>query len=73
MTKTVANHMLLVILMVMELLEHFIKKIGKEISKRIQDKEKIIIININRIIKTIKSKNDELYVKWKGYGNLFNS
>ena len=26
-----------------------------------------------RIEKVIKKKSDELYVKWKGYGNLFNS
>ena len=26
-----------------------------------------------RIEKVIKTKGDELYVKWKGYDNLFNS
>ena len=26
-----------------------------------------------RIIKVIKRKGDKIYVKWKGYGNSFNS
>ena len=26
-----------------------------------------------RIGKVIKKRSDKLYVKWKGYGNLFNS
>ena len=37
----------------------------KELQKTIQEKI--------RIEKIIKRKGDKLYVKWKGYNNLFNS
>ena len=50
------------ILRVKKLLEHFIKK---ELQKTNQKEF--------RIEKVIKSKGDKLYVKWKGYGNSFNS
>ena len=54
--------MLLMILMVEKLLEHFMKK---ELQKTNQKDF--------RIEKVIKRKGDKLYVKWKGYNNLFNS
>ena len=38
---------------------------GKELQKTSQEKF--------RIEKVIKRKGDKLYVKWKGYGNSFNS
>ena len=54
--------MLLMILMVKKLLEHFIKK---ELQKINQQEF--------RIEKVIKKKGDKLYVKWKGYDSSFNS
>ena len=51
--KNTVGHMLLVILMVKILLEHFMRK------------------NCRKQIK--KNLGDKLYVKWKGYDNLFNS
>ena len=48
--------------MVGKLLEHFIKKSYK---KKTQQKF--------WVEKVIKKKGDKLYVKWKGYDNLFNS
>ena len=45
------------ILMVKKLLEHFRKRIAKDI----------------RTEKVIKKKGDKLYVKWEGYDNSFNS
>ena len=53
--------MLLMILMMKKLLEHFIKKNCKN------DQQEF------RIEKVIKKKGDKLYVKWKGYDNSFNS
>ena len=50
--------MLLMILMVKKLLEHFMKK---ELQKTNQQEF--------RIEKLIKRKGDELYVKGKGYNN----
>ena len=55
------GHMLLVILKVKKLLEHF----PKELQKINQEEF--------RVEKIIKRKGDKLYVKWKGYNNLFNS
>ena len=51
--------MLLAILMVKKLLEHFMKRS----CKKNQEGHK----------KVIKKKGDNLYVKWKGYHNSFNS
>ena len=48
------------------MLELFTEKNGKK--KQIKKKEKK-----NRIEKVIKRKGDQLYVKWKGYNNSFNS
>ena len=54
--------MLLVIFKVKKLLERFTKKNSKkQIKKNLGQK------------KTIKIKDDKLYVKWKGYENSFNS
>ena len=54
--------MLLMILMEKKLLEQFTKKNCKrQIQKKI------------RIGKVIKTKGNNLYVKWKGYDNPFNS
>ena len=53
--------MLIVILMVKKLLEHFKKRIAKNKSEEF------------RIEKVIKKKGDKLYAKWKGYDNPFNS
>ena len=55
-------HMLLLTSMVTKLLEHFIKKSCKRQAKK-----------EFRIEKVTKRKDDRLYVKWKGYENLFNS
>ena len=55
------GHMLLVILKVKKLLEHF----PKELQKINQEEF--------RVEKIIKRKGDKLYVKWKGHNNLFNS
>ena len=49
-------------LMVLKLLEHFMKKNCKK-----NDQQEF------RIEKVIKKKGDKLYVKWKGYDNSFNS
>ena len=54
--------MLLVILKAKELLEHFTKKNCQKTNQK-----------EFRVEKVIKRKGDELYVKWKGYNNLFNS
>ena len=54
--------MLLVILMVKTLLEHFMKKNCKKTNRKEFRTEKVI-----------KKKGDKLYVKWKGYDNSFNS
>ena len=54
--------MLLVILKVKKLLEHFTKK---DCQKRIKKSF--------RVEKVIKRKGDKLYVKWKGYSSSFNS
>ena len=48
------------------MLELFTEKNGKK--KQIKKKKKK-----NRIEKVIKRKGDQLYVKWKGYNNSFNS
>ena len=56
------GHMLLMILMVKKLLEHFMKK---KLQKTNQQKF--------GIEKVIKRKGNKLYVKWKDYDNLFNS
>ena len=48
--------MLLVILMVKKLLEHFVKTNEKEF----------------RVEKVIKRKGDKLYVRWEGYDNSIN-
>ena len=53
--------MVLVILTVKKLLEHFTKK-------ELQNQIKKIYTG-----KVIKRKDDKLYVKWKGYDNSFNS
>ena len=50
------------ILMEKKLLECFTKKNCKKINQK-----------EFRIEKVIKRKADELYAKWKGYNNLFNS
>ena len=44
------------------MLERFTKKIAKKANQKEL-----------RIEKVIKRKGDKLYVKWKGYNNLFNS
>ena len=54
--------MLLVILKVKKLLERFTKKNCKKTNQK-----------EFRVQKIIKRKGDKLYVKWKGYDNLFNS
>ena len=54
--------MLLIILMVKKLLEHFMKKNCKKTNQ-----EKF------RIEKLIMKKGDKLCVKWKGYDNSFSS
>ena len=54
--------MLLLILTVKKLLERFMKKNCKE-----QIKKEF------RVVKTIKRKGYQLYVKWKSYDNSFNS
>ena len=56
------GHMLLPILTVKKLLERF----PKNNCKKTNQKE-------FKIEKLIKRKDDELYVKWKGYDNSFNS
>ena len=53
--------MLLIILMVKKLLEHYIKKLEKTNQKEF------------RIEKVIKKKGNKLYAKWKGNDNSFNS
>ena len=54
------GHMLLVILMVKILLEHFMKNnFKKQIKKNLE--------------KVIQKKGDKVYVKWKGYDNSFNN
>ena len=54
------GHMLLVILMMKILLEHFMKKnFKKQIKKNLE--------------KVIQKKGDKVYVKWKGYDNSFNN
>ena len=47
---------------------------GEKITSTFYEK-KLQKINQNefRIENVIKKKGDELYVKWKGYGNSFNS
>ena len=55
--------MLLVILMVKKLLDHFMKK--KNYKQQNQQKF--------RKEKVIKRKGNGLYVKWEGYDNSFNS
>ena len=55
------GHMLLVILKVKKLLEDFTKELQKINQEQF------------RVEKIIKRKGDKLYVKWKGYNNLFNS
>ena len=50
--------MLLVILKVKKVLEHFTKKNCKKTNR-----EEL------RLEKVIKSKDDKLYVKWKGHDN----
>ena len=57
------EHMLLVILMVKKLLDHFMKK--KNYKQQNQQKF--------RKEKVIKRKGNGLYVKWEGYDNSFNS
>ena len=54
--------MLLTILMVKKLLEHFMKKNYKRLIKMNLEQKKVI-----------KRKGDKLYVKWKEYNNSFNS
>ena len=54
--------MLSLIAMVKKLLEHFMKK---ELQKTNRKEF--------RIEKVIERKGDNLYVKWKGYDNSFNS
>ena len=54
--------MLLMILMVKKLLEHFMKKNCKKTNKK-----------EFRIEKVIKKKRNKLYVKWKGYDNSFHN
>ena len=48
------------------MLELFTEKNGKKKTKKKKKKK-------NRIEKVIKRKGDQLYVKWKGYNNSFNS
>ena len=55
------GHMLLMISMMKKLLEHFMKKNYKKNQQGF------------RTGKVIKIKGSKLYVKWKGYNNLFNS
>ena len=54
--------MLLVILTEKKLLERFAKKNCKKTNQK-----------TFRVEKVIKRKGDKIYVKWKGYNNLFNS
>ena len=56
------GHMLLLILMLKKLFEHFMKKNCKKKNKK-----------EFRIEKIIKKKGDKLYVKWNGYDNSINS
>ena len=56
------GHMLLMILMVKKLLEHFMKKNCKTTNQK-----------RFRIEKVIKKKRNKLYNKWKGYDNSLNS
>ena len=56
------GHMLLTILKAKKLVEHFMKKNCKKTN---QDKF--------RTEKVIERKSDKLYVKWKGYADLFDS
>ena len=53
------GHMLLMILMVKKLLEHFMKKNCRKQIKRNLGLKK-------------KREGNKLYVKWKGYDNLYN-
>ena len=57
--------LLLMILMKKKLLEHFTKRNCQKKKKKDQKEF--------RIEKVMKRKRYELYVKWKGYNNLFNS
>ena len=52
--------MLLVILMMKNLLEHYEKELQKASQEEL------------RIEKVIKKKGDKLYIKWKEYDNSFN-
>ena len=56
--NTVPWHMLLMIVMVKKLLEHFMKKINQRMF---------------RVKIEIKRKRDKFYFKWKGYDSSFNS
>ena len=56
--NTVPWHMLLMIVMVKKLLEHFMKKINQRMF---------------RVKIEIKRKSDKFYFKWKGYDSSFNS
>ena len=47
--------------MASSLLEVFTEKLQKTTQEKF------------RIEKVLKRKSDKLYIKWKGYGNLFNS
>ena len=61
------GHILLVILQAKKLLEPLTKKnCKKQIKKFRVEKE-------SRVEKVIKNKGEELYIKWKGYNNSFNS
>ena len=53
--------MLLMILIMKKFLERFLKRMENANQKEF------------RVKKVIKRKSDKLYVKWKGYNNLFNS
>ena len=53
--------MLLVILTVKKLLQHFTKRIAKRNQKEFT------------VEKVIKRKDHKVYINWKGYDNSFNS
>ena len=58
--NAVTGHMLLVILTVKKSLERLIEKsYEKQIKKSLE-------------FRVIKRKGNKLYVKWKGYNNIFN-
>ena len=60
-TTLYCGHMLLMISIMKKFLERLLKRMENANQKEF------------RVKKVIKRKSDKLYVKWKGYNNLFNS